>query len=218
MKKIGIIVASENELGSLVESLPPPSSKEIYAGIDFSVINTACCEVIIACCGKGSLFAASSATLLISLFGADELINFGYASILADKYRQFELVAVDKILHYDINLATSTNNSQNFEWLHCSASLTNKLLKNKPFEKLNLVSTDILSFSSEQKAALTDFGTYISDNECAGAALIAKKANIPFAAIKLIASSISQENLPEDGLKKASISLGKIVYNYILSC
>lgn len=223
MRKIGIVVAMSKEYDSLAELLPSQSSKVIYSGIEFSIYNINDCEIIIARCGIGEIYAASATSLLVCLFGADELINYGFAGALNGDHKLFDVLAIRDIVHYDMDLTAFGNKIGQYDdrdselWL-CDEELTTKLLGSKGAEFVRIASADkFIKNSADKKKIASSFGAALCDMESAGIAVVANKSGVPFASIKLVVDGVEGDSSVafEENAKNGATSLAKIIYNYI---
>lgn len=223
MKKIGIVIAMSKEFDSLDKLLGQPQNKKSIIGIDFSEYQLKNCTAIVARCGIGEIYATSATTVLVANYQVEILINYGFVGALSDKYKIFDMVAVSDIIHYDMDLSAFGNqigqyDDQKDAYWTTNKELTSQLIATRSIPSERIASADKFVRFTEAKLNIAKlFTAEICDMESAGIAIVANKANIPFASIKLIVDGVSGDSHAEfeANAQKGALCLAEIVYNYI---
>lgn len=222
MKTVGIIIAMGKEYCSLEKLLEKPLKTENVVGITISTHRLKNKTAVIARCGIGEIYAATAATILTVNYKVDELINYGFVGALSDKYKIFDMLAVGDVVHYDMDLTAFGNPLGQYDdkkeiYWRADNALTSALIKNKfPVERI--ASADKFVRSIETKLNIAKiFCAEMCDMESAGIAVVANKANVPFASIKLIVDGVTGDCYSEfeENAKKGAECLAKIVYEYL---
>jgi len=102
MNKIGIIGAMEIEIKSLVEKLENKSTR-VVAGVEYNEGALAGHEVVIARSGVGKVNAAICTQNMITLFGAEAIINTGVAGSLNPAIDIGDIVLSTDVVHHDVD-------------------------------------------------------------------------------------------------------------------
>lgn len=98
-KKIGIIGAMTNEIGSLSDMLEA-RRESVCSGITFYEGKLCGKEVVLAVCGVGKVFAAICAQTMVVKYGADVIVNTGVAGSLDKRIGILDaVVAADTVQH-----------------------------------------------------------------------------------------------------------------------
>ncbi len=223
MKKLGIVVAMNKEFDSLGALLGTPVKTESIIGVNFLMYASRHYDIIVAHCGIGEIYAASATALLISSYGAEEIINYGFVGALSDKYKVFDILAVRDVVHYDMDLTAFGNalgqyDDRPHEAWDADRALTARLTGgySLPFERI--ASADkFVRFKTAKQNLAELFGAEMCDMESAGVAVVASRANVPFASIKLIVDGIEGDSHAsfEVNAKKGAEVLARIIQRYI---
>ena len=104
MSKIGIIGAMDIEIKSLVEKLENKRTRAI-AGVEYNEGSLAGHEVVIARSGVGKVNAAICTQNMITLFGAEAIINTGVAGSLNASIDIGDIVLSTDVVHHDVDAA-----------------------------------------------------------------------------------------------------------------
>jgi adenosylhomocysteine nucleosidase len=102
--KIGLIGAMKEEVLLLKEDIHDLKtsrigSRDFYSGTIHGH------EVVICTSGWGKVAAASTATSLINLFGANHLLFIGLAGSMQDHLRIGDIIIADRLIQHDVHLA-----------------------------------------------------------------------------------------------------------------
>ncbi|MBQ3253875.1 MAG: 5'-methylthioadenosine/adenosylhomocysteine nucleosidase [Acholeplasmatales bacterium] len=101
MRKIGIIAAMAPEMELILQSMEEVE-KVTELGISFYDGFIGENEIILSLCGVGKVNAAMAATLLISQFGCDLLINTGIAGGVAP-LKTGDVIIADSLMYHDFD-------------------------------------------------------------------------------------------------------------------
>ncbi|NCA66523.1 MAG: 5'-methylthioadenosine/S-adenosylhomocysteine nucleosidase [Clostridia bacterium] len=223
MSKIGIIIAMNKEFDSLSALVGEPLLKEQFAGIDFSSYSINNHTVILARCGIGEIYASTAATLLIYLYGAEELLNYGFVGALSDKYKIFDILAVKDVVHYDMDLTAFGNKPGQYddrddELWQADEALTSRIIGSRTITAERIASADKFVRLTEAKLTIGKmFSAEMCDMESAGIAIIANRSKIPFASLKLIVDGVDGDSHAafEVNAKKGASALAEILFDYL---
>ena len=102
MNRIGIIGAMEIEIKSLVEKLENKTTR-VAAGVEYNEGILAGHEVVIARSGVGKVNAAICTQNMITLFGAEAIINTGVAGSLNPAIDIGDIVLSTDVVHHDVD-------------------------------------------------------------------------------------------------------------------
>jgi len=168
---LGIIIALPEELRSL-------TSKKLKQGECITLPN----NIVVILSGAGADNAKKAATTLLAQ-GVKKVISWGCAGALSPDLKAGDLVIPEYIQdHLGKKLNTHTLFRQN---------LLKLLTTENYFAGGLLESTSVLADSTEKIALFDKYNTLAVDMESAAIAHTAKKANIPFIAIRSIVDSAS---------------------------
>ncbi len=224
MKRIGIVIALGKEFDALEKLLGKPDKKQKMVGAEFSEYTTEKNFVVVARCGIGEIYAAAATAALITKYRVKILLNYGFAGALSDKHNIFDLIAVDDIVHYDMDLTAFGNAPGQYDdkvsaYWKTDEKLTCELLNGKNLPFARIASADRFVRHTETKLALGKlFSADLCDMESAAVAIVAERAGIPFASLKLIVDGITGDSLAEfeENAKKGALGAAEIVYEFLL--
>jgi len=98
----GIIGAMAVETDA-IKSLLTDTTKETRGGIEFVRGKLGSCDVVVAMCGIGKVFAAICAQTMILEYQPDRIINTGVAGTLSDKVGLLDIVISDSVIQHDMD-------------------------------------------------------------------------------------------------------------------
>ena len=100
--KLGIIVAMEEELKVVLNDMEVKDKSE-HAGMVFYDGIYHDLEVIAVVCGVGKVNAAVCTQILISVYGADKIVNIGVAGGVRKDIKQGDVVIADTLIQHDVD-------------------------------------------------------------------------------------------------------------------
>ena len=103
MSKIGIIVAMEEELESILDIMDNIEEKEIY-GLTFKTGQIEKNKIIVVKCGVGKVNAARVTQILIDTFNVKCVINVGAAGALNPFLNIGDIVIGEKLIQHDFDI------------------------------------------------------------------------------------------------------------------
>lgn len=193
--RIGIVTAMAEETLPIVAKLGNIKSERTIAGAVVREIDYKGNTVYLAQSGVGEISAAITTQLLVTVFKADLILNFGFVGAINPDLDVSELVMVEKIAHHQFDISALegvpagryTNRDGIF--FYTDKTLCDTVQSALP-ERLRFVtdaSGDKFIASKEDKEHLKNtFGADICEMECAGIAITAEKNNVPFLSIKVV--------------------------------
>ncbi len=196
MRKIGIVVAMNRE--SALLEIFKSYTEEKFCGIPFYIFKAENNTIVLTTCGIGEVAAASATSILISHYGVEEIINYGFVGSLKHDLPINAVIGVNSVIHTDVDLtafgsALGQYDGRNEVDFKPNATLTENILgKNSHFGRL--ASADKFISDGKRKAAIAkDFSADICDMEGAGIAVVCTRSEIPFALIKVVVDGIEDD-------------------------
>ena len=218
MKKIGMIVAMQTEILPMLCEL---GNAEDVCAIPCPIkrIRTQKAEIYIAQSGVGEICAASTAQLLISAFGCEELWNFGVVGGLTEEMDMNRVVIVEKVVHYAFDtvsidhLPLGTYDWHGELYFHTDEALRKKAAEILPDAMtVTLASADRFVEPAEEKERIArDFAADICDMEGAGLAITALRNNVPILMVKAVSDSKNDGAKFNDLVCMASEKFAKVI-------
>ncbi len=101
MKTIGVICAMESEFECIRQTYSHGTVKNIGL-MSFYVAQQGEKQVVASVCGIGKVNAAACAQMMISVFGAECLINSGVAGALSKELHIMDIVAATDVVYHDL--------------------------------------------------------------------------------------------------------------------
>lgn len=196
--KIGMIVAMRSEVESAIAEFGSPLGKFRSAGFEITEHKIGESEVLLLQSGVGEIYAAAAAQTLISVCGAEVLVNYGIVGGLTDEMTLCRAVAVDRVVHYDFDLSEIDNvepgryPGYSSVYLETDRGLLDKALAAVPgLTKATCASADKFVGTEEKKRKLHSlYNADICDMEAAGIILTADRAGVPVLMIKAVSDSV----------------------------
>ncbi len=99
---VGVIAAMEIEALGLIERLSDTKTEE-YSGIKFVRGRYDGCDVVVAICGIGKVFAAVCTELMIIKYSPSIIINTGVAGTLTPEISIGDIIIADKLVQHDMD-------------------------------------------------------------------------------------------------------------------
>lgn len=198
MKKIGLIIAMEEEYAPFIARLGKEISTETLAGVKFTTYENENGQVILAHCGVGEVGAAAGTALLIGHYKVCHVFNFGLVGALKGDYSRKSVVAVESVVHYDTDLtafgylpAQEQGLSSPFIY---SDKESLKISTDNGFAPVRLASGDKFIADNKYKQYLIDsFDADICDMEGAAIGITCARAGVPFSMLKTVSDDAGDE-------------------------
>lgn len=190
--KIGLVVAMEKELAPLLElcgeyEIASDMGNKIYTFKEYP-------NIIAVQSGVGEIRAAMATTLLLSVYQAEHIINYGYVGAYCETLRLGQIVNVTSVVHSDFNLSVFGNLPGQYDGMSEPAIMADATY----FEHLGYVQKQLTSSDNfmdpgpERDVVIESFGANVSDMEGAGIAVVCNKAGIPFSMLKCVSNELKQ--------------------------
>ena len=210
MKRIGIIAALDEELSELVRVLKPQRTIE-DSGFTIRILSYKDKEVYVSRSGAGEIKATILATLLVSKYGCECLINIGVAGKLSEDLKILDCVIADRVVHYQYDISEidpvgpGTYTSIGQPEIMMDEDLRAKIAERYPDTRFVIsASGDKFIGKEEDKQYLKDtFKADICEMEGAGVILTSKAFDIPCVLIRAI-SDDADAAVYENYLQKAA--------------
>lgn len=225
MKIIGIILAMEEELNSILNELQSYETKEIK-NIKFieSTINNN--KIILALSGVGKVNSARCTQILIDLYNPNLIINTGVAGACTNNLKLLDIVVANKLYQHDFDITVFNHNLGYVpligDYNESEEELINDFI-NKTKDKYNIkkgaiASGDQFINTIEQKQKISEnFGALCCEMESASIAQVAKLNNIQFLIIRVISDVLTNDSNKEyeDYLNASCNVSANILINYL---
>lgn len=192
---LGIIGALDFEIEKLVEAMQVKETASI-AGITFHKGSIKGCDAIVAKCGVGKVSAAVCAQLMITVYGADRLVNTGVAGGLMHDLKQCDLVVADAFVQHDIDTTALGDpiglvSPLDRVEMVCSRSLSAMLGDIAPDARTGLIATGDQFIADHDRARqiASVFGAAACDMEGGAIAQVCIMNGVRFAALRCISDN-----------------------------
>ena len=206
MSKIGIIVAMEEELESILDIMDNIEEKEIY-GLTFKTGQIEKNKIIVVKCGVGKVNAARVTQILIDTFNVKCVINVGAAGALNPFLNIGDIVIGEKLIQHDFDI-TAFDHDKGYitgvgDYIYSDSELIEKFenaannLKEKDYKiKKGIIATgDIFCTDIEIKNKIfSKFDADCVEMEGAAIAQVCYLDKIPFIVIRSISDSPNGNN------------------------
>lgn len=206
MSKIGIIVAMEEELESILDIMDNIEEKEIY-GLTFKTGQIEKNKIIVVKCGVGKVNAARVTQILIDTFNVKGVINVGAAGALNPFLNIGDIVIGEKLIQHDFDI-TAFDHDKGYitgvgDYIYSDSELIEKFenaannLKGKDYKiKKGIIATgDIFCTDIEMKNKIfSKFDADCVEMEGAAIAQVCYLDKIPFIVIRSISDSPNGNN------------------------
>ena len=197
MKTIGMLVAVE--MDAVLAKYGRAAGIEKCGGFEVHRYEGGDYRLIIVNAGAGEIAAAAATELLIAVYGAELIVNFGVVGGLTEEMALARTVVVESVVHYDFDTSA---------WDGCETGRyaayptpcvpTTKALVDKAqalFPELQRVvcaSADKFVEGREAKSSLHErFGADICEMEAAAVVLTCNRALVPCLVIKTVSDGIT---------------------------
>ncbi len=206
MSKIGIIVAMEEEIESILDIMDNIEEKEIY-GLTFKTGQIEKNKIIVVKCGVGKVNAARVTQILIDTFNVKCVINVGAAGALNPFLNIGDIVIGEKLIQHDFDI-TAFDHDKGYitgvgDYIYSDSELIEKFenaannLKEKDYKiKKGIIATgDIFCTDIEMKNKIfSKFDADCVEMEGAAIAQVCYLDKIPFIVIRSISDSPNGNN------------------------
>lgn len=206
MSKIGIIVAMEEELESILDIMDNIEEKEIY-GLTFKTGQIEKNKIVVVKCGVGKVNAARVTQILIDTFNVKSVINVGAAGALNPFLNIGDIVIGEKLIQHDFDI-TAFDHDKGYitgvgDYIYSDSELIEKFenaannLQEKDYKiKKGIIATgDIFCTDIEMKNKIfSKFDADCVEMEGAAIAQVCYLDKIPFIVIRSISDSPNGNN------------------------
>ena len=229
MKRIGIIVAMQEELEEIKEYVEDINEKEIRH-ITFIEGKVEEKNVVLVQCGIGKVNAAMVTQALIDSYNIEYIVNIGVAGALNPMLNIGDVVIADKLIQHDFDI-TAFGHSKGYitgvgDFIQTDENLKNKLEKlnhnNKDNDykiKLGIIASgDIFCTDIEMKNKIySKFDADCIEMEGAAIAQVCYLNEIPFVVMRSISDSPNGKNAItfDKFLKIASKRIANLLVEFI---
>lgn len=229
MKRIGIIVAMQEELEEIKEYVEDINEKEIRH-ITFIEGKVEEKNVVLVQCGIGKVNAAMVTQALIDSYNIEYIVNIGVAGALNPMLNIGDVVIADKLIQHDFDI-TAFGHSKGYitgvgDFIQTDENLRNKLEKlnhnNKDNDykiKLGIIASgDIFCTDIEMKNKIySKFDADCVEMEGAAIAQVCYLNEIPFVVMRSISDSPNGKNAItfDKFLKIASKRIANLLVEFI---
>ncbi len=199
----GIIGAMQVEIDALKKLVKEPK-RETVSGVEFVRGQIGSCEVVVAQCGIGKVFAAMCAQTMILRYGADRVINVGVAGTLSHTLGLLDIAVSEALVQHDMDTSPLGDpvgliSGINIVRIPASAALVREL--NAAAERIGLRTVRGVIASGDQFIADEGKKAYIRDTfdaiacEMEGAAIgqVCFVNGVEFAVLRCISDNASSE-------------------------
>ena len=196
MKNIGMVVAVE--MDAVLSRYGAPSEKRRVAGFEVYTYTGADYTIYALNSGAGEIAAAAATQLLISVFHADLILNFGVVGGLTDEMAKARTCVVESVVHYDFDTSEAgwAEPARYLDYptayIPASAALVERALSIEPrLKKVICASADKFVGKAERKRELHAlYGAEICEMEAAGIVLTCNRSGVPCLLIKTVSDGI----------------------------
>ena len=229
MKKIGIIVALDEEREEIVNLMNNIEVKQVY-NLRFLQGTIEGKECILIKCGVGKVNAARATQVMIDHFKVDYIINLGVAGSLNSLMDVGDVVIAKKVIQHDFDI-TAFGHSKGYitgvgAFIESNPDLVEEfssVLEEVPEKsykiKLGIVATgDIFCTESWMKDKIrAKFNADVVDMECAAIAQVCYLNKKPFIALRSISDTPNGENVKayNNNIKLASKRCANVLKEFL---
>ena len=229
MKKIGIVVAMEEEFEAIENIMKNIEVKQIK-DLRFVVGKIRGEQCILVQSGVGKVNAARTTQVLIDNFKLDYIFNLGSAGAINESLEIGDILIGKHVVQHDFDI-TAFGHSKGYitgigSYVECDNELIQefeKTIQNIPEKnyqiKLGVVATgDIFCTDIAMKNEIrANFNADIVDMECAAIAQVAYLNNLPFIVVRSVSDTPNGENAStfDENLKLASKRCADILEEFL---
>lgn len=217
MKKFGIVIAIAVELENVLNALGGVDKIDEVGPYEVYHVSRGKGKLFVVVSGVGEIASAAATQMLITKFGVQAVLNFGFVGALDTTLKCQQVVVVKDVVHYDFDTSAIDNvpvgQYEGFDERYLLTDSRLLAVTEKAFHDMRpvrLASGDKFIADSEKKAWLIrEFHADICDMESAGIVLTAIRNDVPVLCIKVISDN-ADESSP--------VSFMDIVYNGSKNC
>ena len=196
MKNIGMVVAVE--MDAVLSRYGAPSEKRREAGFDVYTYAGEDYTIYALNSGAGEIAAAAATQLLIIVFHAELIVNFGVVGGLTPEMAKARTCIVESVVHYDFDTSEAgwaeTGRYLDYPtvYIPATAALVDKAVSIEPqLKKVICASADKFVGDPDRKRELhTLYGADICEMEAAGVVLTCNRSKVPCLLIKTVSDGI----------------------------
>ena len=215
MKKIGLVVAVETE--AVGNRYGKPVSLHRHGSIEVSEYRVPAGQLFVCHTGMGEIAAAAGTQLLISLYGAEMILNYGVVGGLTGEMKIAKTCVVEKAVHYDMDTSPidPVVPGQYLElpdvYLPADPELVRKALLLAPeLKPVICASGDKFVEGAAQKEALHQaWNAEICDMESAAVILTSFRNQVPCLLLKTVSDAVEggAEDFVREKLRASTLCL-----------
>lgn len=229
MKKIGIIVAMEEEFEAIENTMKEIEIKRVY-NLRFVFGKIEGKECVLVQSGVGKVNAARTTQVMIDYFELEYIINVGVSGSLSNDLKIGDILIGNKVVQHDFDI-TAFGHSKGYitgigDSIQCSEELNGKLqeiieeMPNADYKvKFGVIATgDLFCTDISMKNKIhTKFNADAVDMECAAIAQVAYLNEVPFIAVRSISDIPDGENAStfDKNLKLASERCANLLKKFL---
>lgn len=229
MKKVGIVVAMEEEFEAVESKMKDIEIKQIY-NLRFTIGKIGKKECILVKSGVGKVNAARTTQVMSDNFKLEYIVNVGSAGSINDELEIGDVVIGKEVVQHDFDI-TAFGHSKGYitgvgNSVKCDETLVKEMknmLENEPERnykiKIGIIATgDIFCEDIAMKDKIrTKFDADVVDMECGAIAQVAYLNEIPFIVIRSVSDTPNGENSStfEQNLKLASKRCANLLRNFL---
>ncbi len=196
MKRIGMIVAVE--MDAVLERYGTPSEKVLDSGFEIFTYTGEEYTIYAVNSGAGEIAAAAATQLLISVYHAELIVNFGVVGGLTEDMAKARTCVVESVVHYDFDTSEAgwaeTGRYLDYPsiYIPATAELVDKAVGIHPqLKRVICASADKFVGDPEKKRRLHElYKADICEMEAAGVVLTCNRSKVPCLLIKTVSDGI----------------------------
>lgn len=197
MKKIGMVVALEDELIPLLESVNVKIKKKKNGAYTVSTFKLGKNRVVCVNGGVGEISASAATQYLISEYAPDAIINFGVCGSLIGGLGLKSVVLLNGVVHYDFDTSAidDVEPGRYFNYPSAIIKTDGALLQraqdvSPSIQSVVCASGDKFIADEEVKRKLAEtYGASVCEMESAGVLLTANKNGVPCLMVKAVSDA-----------------------------
>lgn len=224
MKKVGMVVALQDEVMPLVNSIGIQTNKKTVG--KFVVYDFKFGENSIVCVnsGVGEVMAAAATQYLITSFNPDIIINFGVCGTLTSRLPLKSVILINGVVPYDFDTSAvdGTKVGQYGGYPDCviptSAEYIEKAKKFLPKKVKTVICASADKFVADERKKIylrRTFGAKVCDMESAGVLITAEAANIPCLIVKAVSDGKGGAKQYREMVKEAAVQYIIFLVNFV---
>ena len=216
MKKIGLLVACE--IDAVLEKYGKPVREEKHGTFTVRVYKNDAYDMYVIHSGVGEIAAAAAVQLLISVYRADLVVNFGVVGGLTPEMALSKSCIITKVVHYDMDTSALDGiepgryTEYPDVYIPATKELVEKALEIMPdLKPVICASADKFVDGPEKKGALHEkYGADICEMEAAAVVLTCNRNNVPCLLIKTVSDAVTggAEDFSRSVAETSGICLG----------